>query len=658
MVKIKNIKASIFLYILFLVTLWVTISAILLSNLSFLSNYSIYSKTELNFLDNIKVYWGNFIDTHKFFNSNGSWFIDNNSCPQNLIMSWSTQSGTINTTLSYSGGLFSCNANYFWKEIKINLNSNYKFESVSYSGQTINLNSNNSWGSNVPSVAYWLRRLSDSYSGALIKVRRSSDNALLDIWFTSTWWLDTSTLLNFSSGSISAFVHTWYDQSWNSLNATQTNTSNQPRIVNAWVLETITNNRPGIRWFDANWSRNLQATSPFLSANEFSVNLVHKEVVRQMNVAWSLNNSSSRVFTHLPWSDWTIYFDVWGCCNSPQRLAFSSPFSLWTSNIYTYYNSILNNKKIVYWNWNSIWNWLAASGSLNSLMIWSEWSQSINWFISEFILFPNWVSDSYRKVFEQSQSKYFQISLSWSIVSDNSYTFSFSDPDKTFLTFSMPINVADTFDDNFNSDNYRVTSTWTTSTWIYFPWNYQDDDVFARKNIFWFVYPEDNYKKIFWNNTRTSKYIDRNINNNDNLNIKIWNSFSWVLFFDLKWSYKIKILEIDKSLFNSNSEIKILNNYEYVGSTSSWYLQRNGSLNQTVTWNELSFDFKNKDYALFLKSNTWTLSYNFYWQQSWTGLYINPIDDSYSNEIRYLWNDMIIENWLYKHKHKEIIYSK
>lgn len=654
MVKIKNIKASIFVYILFLVTLWVTISAVLLSNISFLSNYSIYSKTELSFIDNIKSYWDNHIDTHKFFNSNWSWFIDTKSCPQNLTLSWTTQSWVVNTTLSYSGGLFSCNATYNWKDIKINLDSNYNFENVSFSGQNIRLNSNNSWWANTPSVAYSLRRLSDSYSGALIKVRRSSDNALLNIWYTSTWWLDTFSLLNFASGSISAFVDTWYDQSWNGLNATQTTTSNQPRIVNAWVLETITNNKPGINWFDTNWARMLQASAPFSSANEFSVNFVYKEVVRKMNVIWSLNNSSSRVFTHLPRIDWNIYFDVWWCCSVPQRLFFASPFSLWTSNIYTYYNSSINNKKIVYWNWNSIWNWPSATGSVISLMIGSVWSDAINWYISEFILFPNWVSDSTRKLFEQSQSKYFQIPVNGLIVPDNNYTFSFSDTDKTFLTFSMPTNVWDNYDDNFNSDNFKVNSTWSVN----YPWIYQDDDVFVRKNIFWFIYPEDDYKKIFWNNTRTSKYIDRNINNNDNLNIKIWNSSSWVLFFDLKWDYKMKILEIDKSLFNSNSEVKVLNKYDYVGLTSSWYLQRNGSLNQIITWNELFFDFKNKDYALFLKSNTWTLNYSFYWQQSWTGLYINPIDDSYSNEIRYLWNDMIIENWIYKHKHKEIIYNK
>jgi hypothetical protein len=95
-------------------------------------------------------------------------------------------------------------------------------------------------------AAYSLRKLRAAYTGNAIRVRRSSDNAELDIGFTAIGDLDTTTLLAFV-GSGSGFVTTWYDQSGNGRNATQATAGSQPRIVNAGVLD-IANGRPGIRF--------------------------------------------------------------------------------------------------------------------------------------------------------------------------------------------------------------------------------------------------------------------------------------------------------------------------------------------------------------------------------------------------------------------------
>jgi len=78
-------------------------------------------------------------------------------------------------------------------------------------------------------AAYSLRQLSSTYTGNAIKVRRSSDNAEQDIAFVNNE-LDTASLESFSSGT-DAFVTTWYDQSGNSVDITQTNASKQPKIV-------------------------------------------------------------------------------------------------------------------------------------------------------------------------------------------------------------------------------------------------------------------------------------------------------------------------------------------------------------------------------------------------------------------------------------------
>lgn len=80
-----------------------------------------------------------------------------------------------------------------------------------------------------------IRKLLTSYSGACIRVRRSSDNSEQDIGFSGDQ-LDVASLLTFA-GSGSAFVRTVYDQSGTGNNIIQTAQSNQPRIVNSGVFD-------------------------------------------------------------------------------------------------------------------------------------------------------------------------------------------------------------------------------------------------------------------------------------------------------------------------------------------------------------------------------------------------------------------------------------
>ena len=59
-------------------------------------------------------------------------------------------------------------------------------------------------------AAYSLRKLSSTYTGSCIRVRRSSDNTEQDIGFVSNE-LDTTALLSFV-GSNSGFITSWYNQ--------------------------------------------------------------------------------------------------------------------------------------------------------------------------------------------------------------------------------------------------------------------------------------------------------------------------------------------------------------------------------------------------------------------------------------------------------------
>lgn len=106
-------------------------------------------------------------------------------------------------------------------------------------------------------VAYSLRKLRTAYTGSAIRVRRSSDNTEQDIGFTALSDLDTSALTSFC-GSGNGFVTTWYDQSGNARNATQSTAANQPQVVSGGSV-IMENGKPSID--------HISTTQLLLSAN-------------------------------------------------------------------------------------------------------------------------------------------------------------------------------------------------------------------------------------------------------------------------------------------------------------------------------------------------------------------------------------------------------
>lgn len=101
-------------------------------------------------------------------------------------------------------------------------------------------------------AAYSLRLLRTAYTGSAIRVRRSSDNTETDIGFV-LGVLDTSSLTTFV-GVGNGFVKTWYDQSGNARDATQTTAVNQPQIIVGGVLQNV-NGKPSVLFTIANSTR-------------------------------------------------------------------------------------------------------------------------------------------------------------------------------------------------------------------------------------------------------------------------------------------------------------------------------------------------------------------------------------------------------------------
>jgi hypothetical protein len=121
-------------------------------------------------------------------------------------------------------------------------------------------------------AAYSVRKLSSTYTGSAIRVRRSSDNTETDIGFSSAFGLDTTSLTSFCSGT-NGFVTTWYDQSGNARNATQTTAANQPQIVSSGSV-ILENSKPSAEFDGSNdflsyaFSTNLSQPGTYFVVNK------------------------------------------------------------------------------------------------------------------------------------------------------------------------------------------------------------------------------------------------------------------------------------------------------------------------------------------------------------------------------------------------------
>ena len=88
-------------------------------------------------------------------------------------------------------------------------------------------------------ACYSLRRLRLAYTGPLLRVRRSSDNAELDVFPDANGWLRWGTTLSWAAGA-DLFGVTLHDHSGNGRHLTQATASAQPKLILA------TNNRPAL----------------------------------------------------------------------------------------------------------------------------------------------------------------------------------------------------------------------------------------------------------------------------------------------------------------------------------------------------------------------------------------------------------------------------
>jgi hypothetical protein len=155
-------------------------------------------------------------------------------------------------------------------------------------------------------AAYSLRQLRIAYTGSAIRVRRASDNTEQNIGFVNNS-LDTSSLTSFCSGT-NGFITTWYDQSGNGNNATQTTAANQPQIVSSGSV-ILQNGKPAVQFDGTN---DFLDTSSFIASKTLaSIFLVYSIIQNKQNQTifsrWDNRNFLIRAYNNTGTIDFGVY---------------------------------------------------------------------------------------------------------------------------------------------------------------------------------------------------------------------------------------------------------------------------------------------------------------------------------------------------------------
>ena len=149
-------------------------------------------------------------------------------------------------------------------------------------------------------AAYSVRKLSSTYTGAALRVRRVSDGTEQDIGFNSSNELDTDALTTFVNGG-AGFVSKWYDQSGGTIYDLSVAASGQPRIASASGVVTLENGKPCLTFNGTSHYLTLGGTDDAGMLGDISVFSVNKNLVSGNSVVVSTGLMASRFAPNMQW---------------------------------------------------------------------------------------------------------------------------------------------------------------------------------------------------------------------------------------------------------------------------------------------------------------------------------------------------------------------
>jgi hypothetical protein len=182
-------------------------------------------------------------------------------------------------------------------------------------------------------AAYSLRKLKGDYTGPLIRLRRSSDNAERNFYSQDNDIFIDQTAITDWAGGANLFVVLWYDQSGNEFHALQSVQNKQPQFFNNPTT-------PFWQGDGLNDILEIQAdTRTQLTSNgrEGSVFLITRATNRSQFTFGALDptNGRNRWQAHINWSNNNLYFDPGDCCQSGRN--FNNSGSSYTQDkLYTF----------------------------------------------------------------------------------------------------------------------------------------------------------------------------------------------------------------------------------------------------------------------------------------------------------------------------------
>ncbi|MFD1294497.1 hypothetical protein ACFQ5N_11675 [Lutibacter holmesii] len=193
------------------------------------------------------------------------------------------------------------------------------------------------------SFAFSMRVLNSDYEGYLVRLRKQngqnpgngdeekdfgwSENDIVDVVAIDAWRKKKD-----------VYVVTWYDQSGEGNNATQTDEDRQPQFYSDATIPYFqgdgTNNTGD--FLEVVTSNGIQSVTN--NGNEGSVLGVMKATKRAQH-SFGVLRGSNRWSTHINWSDNNLYFDPGICCNNVRSFENSSNVNVWQQYTFIKTNS-------------------------------------------------------------------------------------------------------------------------------------------------------------------------------------------------------------------------------------------------------------------------------------------------------------------------------
>ena len=246
-------------------------------------------------------------------------------------------------------------------------------------------------------AAYSVRKLDKDYTGSCMRIREDSGDTETDIGFDSNGDLDTSAIAT-HCGSANGYVVTWYDQSGNSNNATQSTSGSQPQIYNGTAVITE-NGKASIYW----------SGTKILNCGDFSTLTVGQSffVAKSANDPAAIGQDGSvQDFgsygdrNHYPYTNGNVYDDF----GSNTRKQYNPTANV--SNLHI--NSSLSKSNEFTVHINSSQEYTTATNTVSFSSISKLGSVNMNHHISEFVLYPSDQSTN-RTGIESDINTYFSI---------------------------------------------------------------------------------------------------------------------------------------------------------------------------------------------------------------------------------------------------------